>query len=740
MSSSAARLPALSLPGLRPDGLGNYLASLGLLRLLARKWPSVRIAWPNHVLHVVGGPVNLGALLDELMVVAEQKAWTPYERGWAEDQKRSTKTKSGMALALWQAAAEEQDLELFAAHAVPHARVSFNPLLGSGGNAGKRAFSVGWKQAVKALAPPSPKKPGKKETEARRAARESADRQKADEERHRNRSELESLLLGKPLTWMIKKLNAASWFSDANKLYNSGQSPFRDGVLSPWAMMLACEGLAFWAGSASRRLGARARVSGAFPFVFGVTAGIPNKTRPVRPTSAGEAGRDMAEVWVPLWERPMTLPEARALFLRGRAEVGGRGVLTPSGFATAIVRRGVDAGVSEFLRFSLGRTTSANTFEPRLEGSFPLERPAEKGPSPTTVPAAMERVLDLVDRLPDDYSPKKKRWEFKGLKGPIEAGMLNLAASLQDPERGCALLDSVVAALDKVDRNRSFRERAVSWEPLPIGYLPSLFGGDPPGVEARLAMALVSAFPLERPFTLYRFGVERKYGRFEHSARPPARWVWGLGALPRVLAKTLSRRTLDWESARKEQGQQSPDSAPHGLPATAAHVQRWLKGAIDEVLLARWIARLALFDWRFIPSEVCGLAPAGSRLWDASAPLCLFGLIAPLFDERPVRAGAGVRRPQTDLLPRESGARTPGVARTLTHLIGSGQIGAAVRLAASRYAMASVPLANTNAPWRVLEPDRLLASVLFPITDRERVTLIERWFRPRRQQGDEAHG
>jgi hypothetical protein len=39
------RLPVLALPGLSPDSLGNYLASLGLLRVLSRKWPSTRIAW-----------------------------------------------------------------------------------------------------------------------------------------------------------------------------------------------------------------------------------------------------------------------------------------------------------------------------------------------------------------------------------------------------------------------------------------------------------------------------------------------------------------------------------------------------------------------------------------------------------------------------------------------------------------------------------------------------------------------
>ncbi|MDQ3274729.1 MAG: type I-U CRISPR-associated protein Csx17, partial [Actinomycetota bacterium] len=145
------RLPVLALPGLSPDSLGSYLASLGLLRVLSRKWPSTRIAWRDEVLQVVGGPATLDELLDEFVRVASERGWTPYDKGWSEAQKQGTKLRSGEPLALWQAQADEQQLSLFAAHAVPHARVSFNPLLGSGGNAGKRDFGKGFGRAVGAL-------------------------------------------------------------------------------------------------------------------------------------------------------------------------------------------------------------------------------------------------------------------------------------------------------------------------------------------------------------------------------------------------------------------------------------------------------------------------------------------------------------------------------------------------------------------------------------------------------------
>lgn len=700
MNPTPRKLAAIPLPGLRPDSLGNYLSSLGLLRLLAQKWPEVRIAWRNGVLHVVGGPESLDALLDQLMDVAKNKRWTPYERGWVKKQKESTKRKSGAPLAEWQAHASEEELELFAAHVVPRDRAHFNPLLGSGGNAGKRAFSDGWNKAVDELQKVAGTPSG--------TARE----------------ELESLLQGGPHSWLLEKLNAASWFSEANKLYNSGQGPYREGLVSPWAMAMACEGLPFFAGAASRQRGARARAVGAFPFV----------TQAAAPTVSGEAGRDNAEVWAPVWDRPMTLPEVRALFARGRAEVRGRGAVTPAAFATAIVERGVDAGITAFLRFSLGRTTSANTFEPRFEGRIVLPAggaPNHEAKAATPLARALERLLALLDRLPRDEK-KGKQWRFAGLRGPIERAMIQLAASPSDPAAACTLLDAVVAALHKVDRNQSYRARQISWEPLPLEWLPALFDSQGPPLEARLALAAVSGFPPGRPFALYRFGVDWQHGRYVHPKQAPLRWVWGSGTLPRVLANVLARRVLDWERATKDNSREEPPARIH-IPASCQHVNAWLDGQVDEPLLERWLSRLALFDWRRVPESVrTRVAGQEGSNGPIGGALAMFGLVQPLFDLQPVRPPGST----DNLLDPESGARTPAAARRLIALIRTGQVDAAVAFAVSRYAIAKTWLVRTKAPWVIEDPERLLASLLFTIPLRQRGRLIERWMRPQREKGD----
>ncbi len=719
------RLPVLSLPGLSPDSLGNYLASLGLLCVLSRKWPGTRIAWRDEVLQVVGGPPTLDELLDELVRVAsaqatDQKEWTQYDRAWSNAQKEGTKAKSGESLALWQAQADEQHLRVFAAHAVPCARVSFNPLLGSGGNAGRRDFAAGWKQAVDALATVRTSAPTRSKGRGKKAAVVDGDAGSAIDER---RSELQSFLQGQPVTWLVDKLGAGSWFSDATKLYNSGQSPSREGQISPWAMALACEGLAFFAGGASRRLGTRSRAVGAFPFV----------TQPAAPEAAGEADRILGEIWAPLWQRPMTLAETGVLFSRGRAELHGRGALTPAAFATAIRERGVDAGISEFRRFTLGRTTSANTFEPRFEARFAL---AVQDGSNAVSPIVLERMTALIEQrgFPRDRKVGQ-RWRFEGLRGPIEAALLDVAADPQRSEASIALLDAVVAALDRIDRNRSFREAKVHWEPLPVEWLLSLFGDKQPGAEARLALSLVSGFPAAQPFATYRFGVEWNFGRYEHTERPPARWVWRPGELARVLGAVLSRRLLDQKAPSSNAAAGMSGRAP--LPATLSRVREWLAGDIDEYLLQAWLSRLAIFDWRNVPREVRSLVEPDSVSAEVDGELALLGLVQPLVDER--RLVIRSLSPD-DLLSEETGARTTESARSLVTLVNSGNLESAVRLASSRYAMAGARLASFDVRWSVRDPQRLVAALLFTISDRARAVLFERWLRPRRRQpGGEAH-
>ncbi|MCC6765379.1 MAG: type I-U CRISPR-associated protein Csx17, partial [Deltaproteobacteria bacterium] len=441
--------------------------------------------------------------------------------------------------------------------------------------------------------------------------------------------------------------------------------------------------------------------------------------------------------------RPMSLAEASSLFSRGRAELRGRGALTPAAFATAIRRRGVDGGVSEFRRFTLGRTTSSNTFEPRLEARFSLARGTDVGAAASST---LERITALVEQRGFPRDGKR----FVGLRGPIEVALLDVAAEPTNPEAGIVLLDATVSALDRIDRNRGFREGKVRWEPLALEWLATLFADELPGVEARLALALVSAFPETLPFAAFRFGVEwtrEQNGKceydwatrprwFEHSKIAPARWVWGPGELARVLGAALSRRLLEEAKLDATHTRRPRGRAP--LPATTSQVRQWLDGDLDEELFAAWLARLALFDWRSVPQDVRAIVPRD----DASVPrvdgeLALLGLLQPLVDQRPL-----VIRDLSDddLLAEKTGARTTEAARSLVTLTRAGNFDAALRLASSRYSMAHARLAKFDVTFAADSPDRLVAALLFTLSGRDRAVLFERWLRPRRRpQGGEAH-
>lgn len=750
LTEHSQRLPSIALPGLSPDSLGNYLASLGLLRVLSRKWPSTRIAWRDEVLQVVGGPLSLDELLDELVRVATNRAWTPYGREWKDAQAASSKlvqnqnpkvkATSGVPFALWQAQAEERILDGFAAHVVPHgAGRSMNPILGKAGKIGQRDFAKGWERATDLLAPPKPSKPGKSETPAKKVAREKSDSESATHERLRKRGELEALLQGAPLSWLEKDLNAASWFSHANKQYNNGQKAYRDGVLSPWLMVFACEGIAFLSGGTSRRLGAKARITAAFPFVTQASA----------PSASGSAGRDAAELWAPMWGRPMTATEVATIFRRGRAEVSARAAQTPGAFASAVLRRGVDAGIAEFRRFVLGWTTAQDYVEPRFHGA--IATLGADAPAGGALSLTLERVTALIEQrgFPRDRKVGK-RWRFEGLRGPIESALLDVAAEPTNSEAGIALLDVIVSALDRIDRNRSFREGKVRWEPLPIEWLASLFADEQPGVEARLALSVVSAFPETLPFASFRFGVEwareqnGKYAYdwatqprwYEHSKVAPARWVWGPGELARVLGTTLARRLLEETKLDATDTKRPRGRAP--LPATPSQVRQWLDGDLDEALFAAWLARLALFDWRRVPQEIRGIIQRDdANVPKADGELALVGLLQPLVDQRPL-----VIRDLSDddLLAEETGARTTEAARSVVTLTRAGNLDAALWLASSRYAMAHARLATFDVAFAADSPDRLVAALLFTLSGRDRAALFERWLRPRRrpQRGD-AH-
>src|SRR6185369_2395132 len=136
-------------------------------------------------------------------------------------------------------------------------------------------------------------------------------------------------------------------------------------------------------------------------------------------------------------------------------------------------------------------------------------------------------------------------------------------------------------------------------------------------------------------------------------------------------------------------------------------IEALLAADVDEAVLARWLSRLALFDWSLIPTSARMFSSFGSGRVAVGPMLALYGLFHPLLDLRPMG-----RREGRDLLTAITGARTPATARRLTAVMRGGDVERALDIARSRYAMARVPLMRMDARWEIADAERLLAALL----------------------------
>ena len=692
-------LPVVSLNGLNADSLGTYLASLGLLSLAAHKWPNVRSAWWNARFCLVGGPVKLEQVVEFVSGIGEKNGWTEYDRPWDKAKKADVAKKTSMQTACWRGLeAKEHSLRMFGAHLALDGRVRMNPLLGTGGNAGKRDFAKGWKAAVQAIEKPP-----------RGQCRSVLD------------NDLKAFLSGEACTY-LDSFQAGSWFGAANKIYNHGnpsappdsprgtKQPYREGEITPWAMALACEGLPYFAGGVSRQLGNRRQPKGAFPFI----------TAAMAPQGADEAGGIEAEVWVPIWEQPMTASELRSLFLRGRAELGGRGATSPAAFAVGVTSRGVDAGISEFRRFLLLHTTSAQTFESRLATVVPV--PKANLDSATT--RAIRTIVDFHDTLPDDRKIGK-RWRFAGLRGSLEQALVDFSATTLgagNAEQAWALVDEVFAALVKVDRNRTFRKANVRFQLLPGEWAAKLFQAYPPDRETRLALALSSL--VGTPFITHRIGVQKRMARsrWKFLESPPARRIWSDAELTEDLCATMERRIME---ASQKAVSQPPFNA--AIRAGLDDLYSWLSGDTDEERLRLWLDRLCVFDWS---GEANGEAAKELQRSFFHVPPAVDGVLAIYALFRPLASDWLFRQVLQENDVRIDRTPTYACLGRVIAMLRHGDVKAAAEVALAAYRSAGVALADFDVLPDGCDPDRLLAALVIPIRDKQILAVFRRWCAP----------
>ena len=365
----------VALPGLRATTLAGYLGALGMLRIVTeQRDPGARLSWQGDlpVLHHAGSADELAAWLmdayrpgpivspwnagsgfagngkspaaEEALAMLEagddprlaglraaiaagrEVVRTGRERGWAGETMWAKKHKQSV-IALCRNTFPDDALAWIDVAAVLNGPdVHYNPLTGSGGNFGRQDWSVTYLQHLAQVLGPK------------------ADRAQAAAWAHAALTGAEDVPYQRGAVGQFDPGRAAGILASI-----WGERD-KEGFANPWRTILTCEGLLLFASAAVRRNAASP--GAAWPFTVHAT--------PVgHPTAC--AGEDVkGEVWAPLWERPVRLPELERLFGEGRAQWGGAQARDGLLFALAVSSLGVDRNITFFRRFVIALRLGQN--------------------------------------------------------------------------------------------------------------------------------------------------------------------------------------------------------------------------------------------------------------------------------------------------------------------------------------------------------------------------------------------
>ena len=141
--------------------------------------------------------------------------------------------------------------------------------------------------------------------------------------------------------------NAIGQFSPGAAGGPNSYTGFGGGSLvNPWDYVLMLEGALLFAAAATRKLEGQDRAALSYPFTVrpsGIGAGA---------TAIGDEAPARAEIWMPLWSRPVSLPELRTLLSDGRVTLGRTRARDGLDFVRAVANLGVERGIDAFQRYA----------------------------------------------------------------------------------------------------------------------------------------------------------------------------------------------------------------------------------------------------------------------------------------------------------------------------------------------------------------------------------------------------
>ncbi len=452
-------------------------------------------------------------------------------------------------------------------------KVSYPPLLGSGGNDGRYDFSNNYAQAiVRCLI-----------ADAREISLES----------------LSGALYGGTVE-LQRKLSLGHLSRDSSP----NNSPYgeADSLGNPWDLILAVEGSLLLGAGAARKH--EATTGGALVAPFTVRSTAAGYGSAVK----GEPGR--AEIWLPLWPRWATCAEIDMLARESRAQVG-RGparhqARTGLDYARAAGALGVAKGIDAFERYAILERAGQSSL------AVPAGRIAvtERHGGAAAI-QSIDRWLGNALRLGDDeHCPRDIQIAVRRLERATFA-----LASKGSADDACAALEAMGQVEHSIARSRTAMESGRVWPLAHASAEPWIRAADDGTEEFAVAVSIASLRdrrPHSPALRDYLHGTQRmKHGA--HAFDPERRHAVPAGGAVRLLAAIHARRHLDAAGAAEPTGDH-PDAnggvveqtRDMGIGASLEFdlgawckpqiARRFAAGELDERRILRLIRGLALLD------------------------------------------------------------------------------------------------------------------------------------------------
>jgi CRISPR-associated protein Csx17 len=611
-------MPTLTLTGCAPIPLAHYLKGLGILRLIAESLvgdATAKAAWvadqfrlssafdeeelvlfflrdyqPTPVLAPWNGGSgfykkdNRGAI--EAIAVSKSPRFSSYNAGIEAavravtslrlNEKPDGDTKVQLLRLCRNTLPDDALAWLDAVLVLSQDGPKYPPLLGTGGNDGRLEFTNNFMQRVMELIDPANGQPT------------------SDSERW-----LRAALFGSATPGSAAKAPVGQFFPAAAGGANGTAGFDAESRVNPWDFVLMIEGALLFAAASVKRL--ESVTAGALVYPFCV------RQAGVGYASAAPADEKDArcEMWLPLWDKPTTLPELRATFGEGRAQVGGRAARNGVDFARAAMSLGVDRGISGFQRYGFQVRNGLAYF------ATPLNR----------VVVRRNARVDLLADIDEWYDRLRQK------AGPQAnpAAPESVARSLNRLERAVLDLcrdgsaDSVQAAIISLGQTERALAKSLKWSA--ENYVRPLSGlrhewlrdADTNSVEFRLAASLAGTrawFGRGRETLWLRQHLEpleivtakdRSWAKWAEQPGNDVVWNDGdlTGALNGILARRISRVNNCGAGGW-------PDWSP--CYAKLKDLSAFIEGRIDDTLIADLLWGLSLIDWQTVEKETQGKA------------------------------------------------------------------------------------------------------------------------------------